>query len=1211
MHKLKKLFAFILAASFLFTMLSVGTAFAANLTITQIEDQYAGDDIYIGGIKTDGMVNIKIYAPNSSSVWKENTVSIAPNHTYSWRVTLPEDVVGTYRVVVDNTLEMTFNVTKRPENDNPFAGASGNIVSDMTDYEASVAGIRVYIDGVAQKFSTAAYDKNGEVIVPLFELADALNIHYAVENDKLLLTKSRDSLELDKDTMDISVKTVAEAFDYKFTYNAEAKICSVGMKEGSEWWFKELPTQAESGYVDSSETNTSRQNYGADFAWGILAQRASLNETIKDIRKKQADGIRLLSYFEASGTISTFAVGYKNPGDFSKLYDLNAWAFQIVGKNGSQYVTYVGIHNEINDEDVSKNIAPREQLGYSIPTYPDGSSALGFNSNSDLPYPLNARFYDMAVTRGISGNMVLDFSMEYSAPDLQGDIITMTVGSKYLPTYAGKNAGDKVSFLSVGMSKDVAAPFWLEHAHVVGREFAKNGMDGAWFDNMSPWDNFQGVYNGFGKWSEAKFNTWLSEKYTPSQLSSFGIDSLNSFNIRQYMVNVAKEWGVTDAESSGSPIYALTIWHDDIIWNLYKVFKAEVGSTYLRNMYNIMKEESELAGNTEGFMVIGNDMPAINHGWITDEWLDMCGTEIGTGWSLTFGSKGLGNIPDGKMSVMYHAGTEMQSGRYGATWFYADGELAGGKTETGKVLAAEAFANNFFIKRADNTVTTDESQRWLNRFLYANEEAFGTRYTRYEIAIVLSTENQLANMVPANMTGSDMNKQYHMQGIWGFAHALTDANVPYRIIPEWKINDQTLKNVKTLILPNVEAMDEDMFAYYLRYAQNGGRLVITGPTGARYGSDGAFMLRDEALFDKYVGVDSSNTPGISLEYSAEYSEEYVTAKCGKGTIIWTGEPVGHTYFSMQGYRDDLRPLILEMVGNTVTLLDASQLPKTVGAYLMQSADGQSVFVDLVNYNCNISSDTVTPTGKLTFKVKLPVGLTNVKAEVLSPDGNYNVTPVVADGWATITVDKVNIYSSVKISGASTYVPASPTLNGEPSAWAKEEILKALEADLVPAHVNSNYTTDITRSDFCDLIIKMIEKKSGKAIADVIAGYADAKAEVSFPDTDSANVIAAAKLGIVNGRSSGAFDPKANITRQEAAKMLALAAKVLGADITASEVAFADADDIYAWAKEFIYYVNTIGVMNGTSTTTPPNFSPLRTYTREQSILTVYRLFNAL
>ncbi|MBE6872231.1 MAG: hypothetical protein E7491_09840 [Ruminococcaceae bacterium] len=254
-------------------------------------------------------------------------------------------------------------------------------------------------------------------------------------------------------------------------------------------------------------------------------------------------------------------------------------------------------------------------------------------------------------------------------------------------------------------------------------------------------------------------------------------------------------------------------------------------------------------------------------------------------------------------------------------------------------------------------------------------------------------------------------------------------------------------------------------------------------------------------------------------------------------------------------------------------------------------------------------------------------LVTVTFEVPAEYDNLVVTPFVIiqscmkgeawfDGLAIVEGDQpVADYASLAPieapSAEPTPAPVAPTLNGEPSAWAKEEILKALEADLVPEHVNSNYTTDITRSDFCDLIIKMIEKKSGKAIADVIAGYADAKADVSFPDTDSANVIAAAKLGIVNGRSSGAFDPTANITRQEAAKMLALAAKVLGADITASEVAFADADDIYAWAKEFIYYVNTIGVMNGTSTTTPPNFSPLRTYTREQSILTVYRLFNAL
>ncbi|MBE6871740.1 MAG: glycoside hydrolase family 5 protein, partial [Ruminococcaceae bacterium] len=56
----------------------------------------------------------------------------------------------------------------------------------------------------------------------------------------------------------------------------------------------------------------------------------------------------------------------------------------------------------------------------------------------------------------------------------------------------------------------------------------------------------------------------------------------------------------------------------------------------------------------------------------------------------------------------------------------------------------------------------------------------------------------------------------------------------------------------------------------------------------------------------------------------------------------------------------------------------------------------------------------------------------------------------------------------------------------PSDWALTETYAAAAVGLVPAHINGSYTTDITRSDFCDLIIKMIEKKSGKAIADVIA-----------------------------------------------------------------------------------------------------------------------------
>ncbi len=390
--------------------------------------------------------------------------------------------------------------------------------------------------------------------------------------------------------------------------------------------------------------------------------------------------------------------------------------------------------------------------------------------------------------------------------------------------------------------------------------------------------------------------------------------------------------------------------------------------------------------------------------------------------------------------------------------------------------------------------------------------------------------------------------------------------------------------------------------------------------------------------------DESGVPINASAYMPDFSPEGAYGVPAFGSWVnYANAPEGWTqdqnlYFDTETYKYGTRSIALICAGKTMTHMmtgvyfDSSLLEAgktyTFQAYIktnkLLASEGARVGVGIANYDhsavegwTEVSSEFVTGTKNWTLisvTFTMPELKQNAIVQLICSSWAIMAGSAWFDGLALVEGDKpVADYESITpvVAKPADPTPVAPTLNGEPSAWAKEEILKALEADLVPAHVNSNYTTDITRSDFCDLIIKMIEKKSGKAIADVIAGYADAKSDVSFPDTDSANVIAAAKLGIVNGRSSGAFDPTANITRQEAAKMLALAAKVLGADITASEVAFADADDIYAWAKEFIYYVNTIGVMNGTSTTTPPNFSPLRTYTREQSILTVYRLFNAL
>lgn len=96
---------------------------------------------------------------------------------------------------------------------------------------------------------------------------------------------------------------------------------------------------------------------------------------------------------------------------------------------------------------------------------------------------------------------------------------------------------------------------------------------------------------------------------------------------------------------------------------------------------------------------------------------------------------------------------------------------------------------------------------------------------------------------------------------------------------------------------------------------------------------------------------------------------------------------------------------------------------------------------------------------------------------------------------------------------------------------------------------------------------------------------------------------------MNGRGGGQFDPYASITREEAAAFLMRSAKVLGMDTTQiSDAQFADAAEISASFRDAVNFVYQIKVMNGTG---GGKFTPDDNYTREQSFVTIYRLFQAV
>ena len=178
-----------------------------------------------------------------------------------------------------------------------------------------------------------------------------------------------------------------------------------------------------------------------------------------------------------------------------------------------------------------------------------------------------------------------------------------------------------------------------------------------------------------------------------------------------------------------------------------------------------------------------------------------------------------------------------------------------------------------------------------------------------------------------------------------------------------------------------------------------------------------------------------------------------------------------------------------------------------------------------------------------------------------------------------------------------------------SAWAADEVEKAVMAELVPEELQRQYTKPCTRQEFCQLVAAITQKRTGNTVQQLIVyrGGTDS----SFTDTDNADVLACASLGIVNGVGNGRFAPDAHITREQAATMLVRAAGILDIRANREHTPFNDADRISTWAKAAVAEVSAMQtedgamVMQGVGSN---RFAPSDPYTREQSIMTAYRLF---
>jgi hypothetical protein len=144
---------------------------------------------------------------------------------------------------------------------------------------------------------------------------------------------------------------------------------------------------------------------------------------------------------------------------------------------------------------------------------------------------------------------------------------------------------------------------------------------------------------------------------------------------------------------------------------------------------------------------------------------------------------------------------------------------------------------------------------------------------------------------------------------------------------------------------------------------------------------------------------------------------------------------------------------------------------------------------------------------------------------------------------------------------------------------------------------------MTRAQFASVIVRALNLPQKQA---------DVFADVRKGDWYRSAVATAHSYGLVSGRTKTTFDPNGTITRQEAASMVARAAKYCGMDTSMEQGAimnqltlFGDYPSVSNWARESVAFCYKEGILNQEDW----NIEPARNITRSEVAEMLYHLLD--
>ena len=172
-----------------------------------------------------------------------------------------------------------------------------------------------------------------------------------------------------------------------------------------------------------------------------------------------------------------------------------------------------------------------------------------------------------------------------------------------------------------------------------------------------------------------------------------------------------------------------------------------------------------------------------------------------------------------------------------------------------------------------------------------------------------------------------------------------------------------------------------------------------------------------------------------------------------------------------------------------------------------------------------------------------------------------------------------------------------------STWAQSDVNFALNDNLLDLDLLGNdYTKNISRLQFCSVVVRLAEEMTGKTITPAAAN--------TFTDTNSPYVLKAYAAGITSGTSATTFSPDATLNRQQMATFLYRTLRYIEKNsdykytsYTSKLANYTDKGQLESWAVESMAFMNALDLIKGTSDTT---LSPNNKCTIEQAIAVAER-----